>query len=62
MLVCAVTDNLDYVFSENGVIGFKGRVQYPPLSIAQKIGEQRIQKVINFALKYISELELPAKR
>jgi len=57
-----VTDSFDYVFSENGVVGFKGRQPYPVLTIADKLGEPRLQSLINYSLHYIADLKLPAKR
>ncbi|VDO18894.1 unnamed protein product [Heligmosomoides polygyrus] len=47
----------DYVFSENGLVAFKGSEKYP-----SKIGEERLQKLINFTLRYFSEITLPVKR
>ncbi|CAD6194610.1 unnamed protein product [Caenorhabditis auriculariae] len=52
----------DYVFSENGLVGYKGTEIYPSQTIQSVLGEQRLQEVINYALRYFSELTLPVKR
>jgi phosphomannomutase len=72
-----VADSFDYLFTENGVVGFHGRTPYPLLvrmflllellknatqTIADKIGEEKLQRFINFSLHYIADLTLPHKR
>ncbi|EPB69202.1 eukaryotic phosphomannomutase [Ancylostoma ceylanicum] len=52
----------DYVFSENGLVGFKGKEQFPSKDIQDHIGEEKLQKLINFTLRYFSEITLPVKR
>ncbi|KIH48534.1 eukaryotic phosphomannomutase [Ancylostoma duodenale] len=52
----------DYVFSENGLVGFKGTEQFPSKAIQDHIGEEKLQKLINFTLRYFSEITLPVKR
>ncbi|KAK6746583.1 hypothetical protein RB195_000079 [Necator americanus] len=52
----------DYVFSENGLVGFKGSEQFPSKTIQDHIGEEKLQELINFTLKYFSEIKLPVKR
>lgn len=52
----------DYVFSENGLVAFKGSEKYPSKAIQDQIGEERLQKLINFTLRYFSEITLPVKR
>nr|CDJ83725.1 Eukaryotic phosphomannomutase domain containing protein [Haemonchus contortus] len=54
--------HFDYVFSENGLVGFKGKEMYPSKSIQDQIGEEKLQKLINFVLRYFSEITLPVKR
>ncbi|RDD39851.1 Phosphomannomutase 2 [Trichoplax sp. H2] len=52
----------DYVFAENGVVGYKKGELISAENIVSCIGDDNLQKVINFALKYMSELQLPRKR
>ncbi|ETN76970.1 eukaryotic phosphomannomutase [Necator americanus] len=57
-----VLSQFDYVFSENGLVGFKGSEQFPSKTIQDHIGEEKLQELINFTLKYFSEIKLPVKR
>jgi len=58
----AVLNKYEYVFSENGLVAHKYGEQVHRQSIANHIGEANLQKLINFSLRYMSELELPVKR
>ncbi|KAM3956923.1 phosphomannomutase [Aphomia sociella] len=57
-----VTNQFDYVFCENGVMHFRQGELKSNESILKYVGEEKLQKVINFALGYMSMLVLPAKR
>ncbi|CAK1546882.1 unnamed protein product [Leptosia nina] len=57
-----VTNQFDYVFCENGVMQYRQGALRSQQSILAYIGEHTLQRVINFALGYMSRLELPAKR
>lgn len=57
-----VVHEYDYVFSENGLVAYKEGKQIGQENLLHNKGEECLQKVINFALKYMSELQLPAKR
>lgn len=57
-----VVKEFDYVFSENGLVAFKGSEQIGNQSILNYFGEEKLQELINFALEYMSKLILPAKR
>lgn len=57
-----IVDRFDYVFAENGLIAFKNGVQLGKQSIQNYIGEEKLQKFINFCLRYLSEITLPVKR
>lgn len=57
-----VVNEYDYVFSENGLVAYKEGKQIGQENLLHNKGEECLQKVINFALKYMSELQLPAKR
>ncbi|XP_026746873.1 phosphomannomutase 2 [Trichoplusia ni] len=58
----AVAEKFDYVFCENGVVQYRGGKLISSESILSYLGESLLQKVINFALGYMSKIELPAKR
>ncbi|XP_046863825.1 phosphomannomutase-like [Xenia sp. Carnegie-2017] len=52
----------DYVFTENGLVAYKRGQLCSSQTIKAYIGEEKLQKFINFCLKYISELNIPVKR
>ncbi|XP_066593423.1 phosphomannomutase 2 [Prorops nasuta] len=55
-------EKYNYVFAENGLVAFKHGNPLPSQNIQTAIGEESLKDVINFCLRYISELELPFKR
>lgn len=57
-----VLDMFDYTFSENGLVAYKGRDLIAEASIVSHLGEERLQRLINFVLQYVSKLEIPVKR
>lgn len=57
-----VTNQFDYVFCENGVMYYQQGELKSNQSILNHAGEKTLQRVINYALAYMSKLELPAKR
>ncbi|XP_076183780.1 phosphomannomutase [Ptiloglossa arizonensis] len=58
----SIYEKYKYVFAENGLIAFKDGKKLPTETIQSNIGEEALQDLINFCLKYISELHLPFKR
>ncbi len=56
------THRFDFVFSENGLVAHRGEELIGRESISRFLGEEKVQKVINFAMRYMSGLTLPAKR
>ncbi|CAK9053276.1 unnamed protein product [Durusdinium trenchii] len=52
----------DYAFSENGLLAFKDGQKIGETSIVQHLGEANLKKVINWALRYIADLDIPVKR
>ncbi|PXF42722.1 Phosphomannomutase [Gracilariopsis chorda] len=57
-----VLDMFDYTFSENGLVAYRGRELLAEASITAHLGEKRLQKLINYCLRYISALNIPVKR
>lgn len=56
-------EKFEYLFPENGLVAYKnGKLLAPPSNIVDELGEEKIQMLINFSLKYMSELTLPVKR
>jgi len=52
----------DYVFSENGLVAYKEGQLIAKQSLVDYLGEKNLQKFINFALRYIADLDIPVKR
>ncbi|VDD88069.1 unnamed protein product [Enterobius vermicularis] len=52
----------DFVFCENGCVGYREGKAYPVQSIKDFLGEERLQELINFVLRLFSEIVLPVKR
>ena len=51
----------DYVFAENGLVAYKrGRLESKE-SIRSYLGEETSQRLLNFCLAYMSNLDLPCK-
>ncbi|XP_045214571.1 phosphomannomutase 1-like isoform X2 [Mercenaria mercenaria] len=57
-----VIDKFDYVFAENGLVAFKDGKQIGQENLQKHMGDDILQKVINFCLHYMSQLTLPVKR
>lgn len=52
----------DYVFAENGLVAYKSGNLIAKQSLVDHLGEDRLQKFINFCLYHMSTLQLPVKR
>lgn len=52
----------DYMFSENGLVAHKAGKLIHRQSLKDFLGEEKLQKLINFVLRYIADLEMPIKR
>jgi phosphomannomutase len=57
-----VKSRFDYTFSENGLQAFKGENDIATASLKKHLGDAKITKFINFALKNLAECENPVKR
>jgi len=52
----------DYNFAENGLVAFKDGKEFARTSFSEHLGEEKVQKLINWTLRYLSGIELPLKR
>uniref|UniRef100_A0A182W1P1 Phosphomannomutase n=1 Tax=Anopheles minimus TaxID=112268 RepID=A0A182W1P1_9DIPT len=52
----------DYVFPENGLVQYELGKEMGKMSISKHLGEDVLQRFINYCLHYIADLELPIKR
>lgn len=57
-----ILENFDFVFPENGLIHYENGKEMSRQSIQQHLGEEKLQRFINFVLKYLSQIKLPVKR
>eukprot|EP00127_Corallochytrium_limacisporum_P002914 Clim_evm3s143 gene=Clim_evmTU3s143 len=57
-----MVNEFKYLFSENGLLAFKEGKQIGEASILDHLGEAGLRKVVDFALKYIADLDIPKKR
>ncbi len=57
-----VLQEWDYVFSENGLMAYKGGQLIAQQSLKSHLGEEKIKKFINFTLHYLADLDIPIKR
>merc|ERR1719265_2325279 len=45
----------DYNFAENGLVAYKAGAPHAQSSIADHLGEEKIQKLVNWTLAYLSK-------
>lgn len=57
-----VVNEVDYSFSENGLLAYKDGVVIGKQSISSYLGEANIKELVNFCLRYIADLDIPIKR
>jgi phosphomannomutase len=52
----------NYVFTENGLVAFKDGEKFHEKRINEHLGEEKLKELVNFALHYIADLDIPIKR
>jgi len=57
-----IVDEVDYSFSENGLVAYKHGELIATQAIHKHLGEDNVKKLVNFALRYIADLDIPIKR
>lgn len=57
-----VTQRVDYLFAENGLVAYKNGELLSVQSIQAHMGEELLQDFINFCLNYMAKIKLPRKR
>lgn len=57
-----MTSLFDFCFSENGLNAYRLGKPLASTSFIQWLGEEKYQNMVNFLLKYLSEVRLPKKR
>lgn len=57
-----VTNEYDYSFSENGLVAFKHGEAIGKTMMNDYLGEENIKLIVNWVMKYLSEIDCPVKR
>lgn len=57
-----VTTLFDFCFSENGLTAYRLGEKLASTTFIGWLGEEKYKKLVNFCLRYISEIECPVKR
>ncbi|CAH8609063.1 unnamed protein product [Schistosoma margrebowiei] len=57
-----VTEKFSYIFSENGLVVHSYGQKIKSTNIVEHVGEDILQRFINFCLQYMSNIWLPRKR
>ena len=58
----SVVHDFDYGFAENGLTAYKLGKELPSQSFIGFLGEDRYKLLVNFALHYIADMDIPIKR
>lgn len=57
-----IVNEVDYSFSENGLVAYKAGVLIGKKSINIHLGEENVKRFVNYVLRYIADLDIPVKR
>jgi len=57
-----IVNNSIYCFSENGLLAMRQGTEFDRQSFKDHLGEENLKKLINYALRYIADLDIPVKR
>lgn len=57
-----VVNEVNYSFSENGLVAYKDGKLIGKEAIHTFLGEDNIKEIVNFTLRYIADLDIPIKR
>eukprot|EP01084_Bolivina_argentea_P309635 535643_1 len=58
----SVRQDYVYSFSENGLVAFKNGQLIGKKTLAGHLGEENVKHIVNWALKYLSGIDIPIKR
>lgn len=57
-----VTTLFDFCFAENGLTAYRLGEQLASQSFVGWLGEEKYKQLVNFSLRYLSEIDIPIKR
>jgi hypothetical protein len=60
--VLPVLEDFDFGFAENGLTAFRLGKPLATQSFINFVGEEKYKKLVNFILRYLSEIDIPIKR
>jgi phosphomannomutase len=60
--IAELVQKFDCVFGENGLVAYRNGQVLDQTNIGDFMGEEKLQRFINFCLRYMSDLKLPSKR
>lgn len=60
--VLPVLEDFDFGFAENGLTAFRLGKPLSTQSFINFVGEEKYKKLVNFILRYLSEIDIPIKR
>lgn len=61
LLSSLVLDWVDYSFSENGLVAYRGKELIHAKSLSDHLGDEKVKIFKDYALKYINDLDMPVK-
>lgn len=56
-----VLDLVDYSFSENGLVAYRGQEKIGETSMRNHFSTQQMNRLVNWTLRYIADLDIPVK-
>lgn len=59
---CIDTHWVDYAFAENGLVAYHNGELIHKQQLTDYLDEERLQRLLNFILRYIADLSIPVKR
>lgn len=57
-----VLQQFDFLFSENGLLGFKDGVEIHRQNLVKHLGNDNVMKLIKFTLRMVADLDIPIQR
>ena len=56
-----IVDEVVWNFSQNGLVAYNNGKLLESNSISKHLGEDKIKRIVNWVMKYLSDLDLPVK-
>ena len=61
-MIDIVFEKMAFIFSENGLYSFRKETLISDQNIINQLGNEYLNRFINYVLKEMSEIEIPVKR